>query len=50
MDFNPIRIRQVYGTTRWALYWRDDFQKIATFRSEFTAYEMRRAILETRKG
>jgi hypothetical protein len=42
---NPILVRQVYGSTRWALYWKDDFIKIASFSSQFTAYECRRLIL-----
>ena len=44
---NPIRVRQVYGSTDWALYWKADHVKIARFRSQFTAYEMRRAILDS---
>ncbi len=45
---NPIRIIQVYGTTRWSLYWRDNFQKIAEFATQFQAYEARRAILKAK--
>ena len=43
---NPIRVRGIIGTTKWALYWRDDDQKIATFSCETNAYEARRAIIE----
>lgn len=43
---NPIAVKAVMGTTNWALYWRDDFTKIATFKSQFTAYQMRQEILK----
>ena len=43
---NPIRVKGIIGTTKWALYWRDDHQKIATFSNQFAAYEARRAIIE----
>jgi len=43
---NPIRVKGIIGTTKWALYWRDDHQKIATFSNQFSAYEARRAIIE----
>ena len=42
---NPYVVRQVYGSTRWALYRREDFQKVATFPNQFVAYDCRRAIL-----
>ena len=42
---NPILIKQVWGSTDWALYWRKDHIKIATFSNQFTAYDMRRSIL-----
>ena len=44
---NPIAIRQVYGTTRWALYWKENWQKIITVPSQFTAYDVRRTILKS---
>ena len=44
---NPYVIRCVFGTTRWALYRRDSYQKIAEFASQFQAYEARRAILKS---
>jgi hypothetical protein len=37
---NPILIKGVIGTHKWALYWRKDMQKIATFSNQFTAYQM----------
>ena len=43
---NPIRVKGIIGTTKWALYWRDDHQKIATFSNQFSAYDHRRAIIE----
>ena len=44
---NPYVIRGMIGTTRWALYRREPFQKIAEFATEFQAYEARRAILKS---
>jgi hypothetical protein len=44
---NPYVIRGMFGTTRWGLYRRDPFLKIAEFASEFQAYEARRAILKS---
>ena len=44
---NPIKIKQVWGSTKWAIYWKEDFTKIATFNSEFQAYEARRSIIES---
>jgi len=43
---NPIIVKAVMGSHKWAIYWRDDFTKIATFNSQFQAYEARRYILE----
>ena len=46
---NPIKIKGVIGSHKWALYWRDDMTKIATcdesFNSQFQAYEARRFLL-----
>lgn len=42
---NPYAIRGIIGTTRWAIYRRDTFQKIAEFASETDAYSARRALL-----
>lgn len=42
---NPYVIRAVYGTTRWGIYDRETYQKIAEFASQFDAYDARRAIL-----
>ena len=44
---NPFVIRSVYGTTRWALYRRESYQKIAEFATQFDAYDARRAILKS---
>lgn len=43
---NPYVVRQVMGTTRWAIYRKENFQKVATFRSQFDAYDCRRALLK----
>ena len=42
---NPYVIRAVMGTTRWALYRREPYIKIAEFATQFEAYEARRSIL-----
>jgi len=44
---NPYVIRGILGTTRWGLYRKNPFQKIAEFASEFQAYDARRAILKS---
>lgn len=44
---NPIKIKAVWGSHKWALYWKDDMTKIATFPNQFTAYEARRSIIES---
>lgn len=44
---NPIKVKAVWGSHKWAIYWKDDFTKIATFNSEFQAYEARRSIIES---
>jgi len=45
---NPIVARGVIGSHKWALYWKEDFTKIAVFPSEFVAYEARRSILKSK--
>ena len=42
---NPILVKGVLGSHKWALYWRDDMAKIATFNSEHQAYQVRRFLL-----
>ena len=42
---NPILIKGVIGSHKWALYWREDMTKIATFNLQFQAYEARRFLL-----
>lgn len=44
---NPYVIRSIFGTTRWGLYNRNSYQKIAEFASQFEAYDARRAILKS---
>jgi hypothetical protein len=45
---NPyVILGMITGTSRWGLYRRDPFQKIAEFASEFQAYDARRAILKS---
>lgn len=44
---NPYVIRGIIGTSRWGLYRREPFQKIAEFANEFQAYDARRAILKS---
>jgi hypothetical protein len=42
---NPYTILAIIGTTRWGLYHREPFFKVAEFATQFQAYEARRAIL-----
>jgi len=44
---NPYVIRGVHGTTRWGLYDRQNYQKIAEFASQLDAYDARRHILKS---
>lgn len=44
---NPYVIRGIIGSTRWGLYRREPFQKVAEFATEFQAYDARRAILQS---
>ena len=44
---NPIKVKQVWDSTKWAIYWKEDMQKIATFSNQFIAYEARRSITES---
>jgi hypothetical protein len=43
---NPYVIRGIIGSSRWGLYRREPFEKVAEFASEFQAYDARRAILK----
>lgn len=43
---NPYIIRGIIGTSRWGLYDRKTYQKVAEFASQFQAYDARRAILK----
>ena len=43
---NPIKVKGVIGSHKWAIYWKDDMTKIATFNSEHQAYQARQAIME----
>ena len=44
---NPILVKGVWGSHKWALYWKDSMQKIATFNDQFSAYQARSSILST---
>ena len=44
---NPILVKGVMGSHKWALYWREDMQKIATFPNQFVAYQARQSIIES---
>lgn len=37
---------QEIGSTKWSIYRMDPFQKVATFNSQFEAYDVRRALLK----
>lgn len=43
---NPYTILGIVGTTRWGLYRKDPWQKVAEFASQTQAYDARRAILK----
>ena len=43
---NPYIIRGIIGSSRWGLYDRETYQKIAEFASQTQAYDARRAILK----
>jgi len=43
---NPYVIRGMIGSSRWGLYRRDPFEKVAEFATQFQAYDARRAILK----
>ena len=44
---NPIKVKGVIGSHKWAIYWADDMTKIATFNSQFQAYQARQSIIES---
>ena len=44
---NPIKVKGVFGSHKWAIYWADDMSKIATFNSQFEAYQARQSIIES---
>ena len=44
---NPIKVKGVFGSHKWAIYWADDMTKIATFNSQFQAYQARQYIIES---
>ena len=44
---NPIKVKQVWGSTDWALYWKEDFTHIATYPTQNSALEARAKLIET---
>lgn len=44
---NPYVIRGIIGSSRWGLYDRETYQKIAEFPNQYVAYDARRAILKS---
>ncbi len=42
---NPYVILGIIGTSRWGLFRREPFQKVAEFSSQTGAYDARRALL-----
>ena len=44
---NLIKVKGVFGSYKWAIYWADDMTKIATFSNQFTAYQARQTIIES---
>ena len=43
---NPYVIHGIIGSSRWGLYRREPFEKVAEFASQTQAYDARRAILK----
>lgn len=43
---NPYKIIGIMGTTRWGLYRKDPWEKVAEFASQTQAYAARRAMIE----
>ena len=44
---NPIKVKGVFGSHKFAIYWADDMTKIATFNSQFEVYQARQSIIES---
>ena len=44
---NPILVKGVWGSHKWAIYWRDDMTKIATFSCQHNAMVARQSIIES---
>jgi hypothetical protein len=44
---NPILVKGVRGSHKWAIYWRDDMTKIATFSNQHNAMMARQSIIES---
>ena len=38
---NPILVKGVFGSHRWALYWKETMEKIAEFNDQNSAIEYR---------
>ena len=47
---NPILVKGVIGSHKWSIYWKDDMTKIATFHSQFQAYQARQSILSNHES
>tara|TARA_B100001094_G_scaffold327296_1_gene385193 strand:+ start:53645 stop:53809 length:165 start_codon:yes stop_codon:yes gene_type:complete len=44
---NPIIVKGVFGSHKWALYWKNDMIKIGTFSNQHDAMEARQAIIKS---
>jgi len=44
---NPILVKGVWGSHKWAIYWKDDMTKIATFSNQHNAMMARQSIIES---
>ena len=44
---NPILVKGVWGSHKWAIYWRNDMTKIATFSCQHNAMMARQSIIES---
>jgi len=43
---NPIKIKGVVGSHKWALYWRETMEMIAEFNDQYSAMQYRYYILQ----
>jgi len=50
MQNNPYIIKGDINTSRWSIYHREGFLKIATFSNQIAAYDARRALIKFKEN